>query len=586
MDTTSIERMAKNAVDEYFILNGFVRPYISENDKTPIWDGNIFIYQHKEKLNNNTLLFKIPVQLKGEYLHKVDFPQHTYYRLSKKSINQYLCDGGVLFIKVLLNETHKEIYYNFLTKYKLNKLLSSAKGKSCSFQLEPIKDIHTFLEKANAFHLQKTKTLITPIELKDKSFSITCHAMRFEGENEFAFIARTQKQLTVSVDGFDEEFYLECEDRKLCSKIEEQKSISINGTEFYKEIVRVYNEDRSCSIYIGESLRLKLTPETAGIKIDFSITLKANCFEELLHELRFLNSLIDNKKLTIGTVTIDLPTINEKDAICVQWRKMLKLWEDTEVLFNTLHIYESLDIDILTDEDYKRLDKLIKAILYNKTLVTSEKSDHLELIKIGNLNIILLVKLLDGKNCQLLSIQNESVTVSATRNGVLYPLPIFSKIFREDILQSNIDFSNIINEYESYVGRNPYLYEVINEDILCLLKHYDKNKNPILLENVIKMSEWLLNKGLNKENEDIYKLNLLQAKQRYGDNFSEEEMDYLYSITETSVSYIHKWGAAILLKEYKRAEIYWSKIDSNDKEDYKQYPIYNLVPESELYRYQ
>lgn len=586
MDATSIERMAKIAVEEYFCTNGYVRPFINENDKMPIWDGNLFVYRDKEKLTNDNLLYPIPVQLKGECFKKENFPEKTYYQLNKTNLEHYLRDNGILFIKVLVKGIEKKIYINFLTKFKLNKLSENIKGKSCSVKLEPLGDnICSFLENANSFHLQKTKSSISPLDLKDKSFNIKCHAARFKDEPELAFIARNLKQLTISVDGIDSEFYLECEDINICTRKNEETPVLVNGVEYYDKIVRTYDRYRTCTLYIGKSLQLEIVPDKRELKVDCSINVQADNLAELLNELRFVNALIEHKQLTILDSTISLQQIDDTHPICKQWSRMLKKWEDIETLFNILHVYDTLNINALNDEDYSKLNKLTQAILYNKRLKTKEKHDYLELISIANINIVLLVNIIDENNCRFLSLQNELVAVSAERNGVVYPLPIFSKIFREKLLQSNIDFTKMVDEYESFVDKNPYLFEVVNEDVLCLLKHYDRKGNKIILNKAIELAEWLINRGLDKENEDTYKLNLLQAKLRRGDNLTVQEIDWLYQITDTDNCYGNRWAASILLKDFRRAEIYWRKVLSSDKKVYEQFPIFSLIPEDEMKRF-
>lgn len=586
MDGTSIERMAKIAVEEYFCTNGYVRPYINENDKMPIWDGNLFIYRDKEKLVNETLLYPIPIQLKGECFKKDCFPEKTYYQLNRTALEHYLRDNGVLFIKVLIKGTKKRIYINFLTKFKLNKLSENIKGKSCSVKLEPLDDnINPFLENANSFHLQKTKSSISPLDLKDKPFNIKCHASRYKDEPELAFIARNLEQLTVSVDGINSEFYLECRGVNICTRKDEYTPVLVNGIKYYDKIVRTYDKNRTCTLYIGGSVQLIIVPEKRIIKIECSVNIQANNFTELLNELRFVNALTKHKTLTLFDSTIDLSLIDDANPICKQWNRLLKFWEDIDTLFNILHVYETLDINILKEEDYSKLNKLTQAILYNKKLETREKRNHLELIRIGNLDIVLLVQLTEKNCCKLLSLQNELVAVSAERNGVVYPLPIFSKIFREETLQSNIDFTNMIDEYGSFIDKNPYLYEVVNEDILCLLKHYDRKGNDIILDKAIELAEWLLRKGLNKKSENIYRLNLLQAKLRKQKNLNNQEIDSLYQITENDLCDDNKWAASILLKDFRRAEMYWTKIQDSEKKIYEQFPIFNLIPEEEIYRF-
>lgn len=586
MDATSIERMAKIAVEEYFCTHGYVRPYINENDKMPIWDGNLFVYRDKERLVNETLLYPIPLQLKGEYFKKEYFPEKTYYQLNKTAIEHYLRDNGVLFIKVLIKGAERKIYINFLTKFKLNKLSESIKGKSGSVKLEPLGDnINSFLENANSFHLQKTNSSISPLDLKDKIFNIKCHAARFKDEPELAFIARNLKQLTVSVDGIDSEFYLECEDVNICTRKDEETPVLVNGIKYYDKVVRTYDRHRTCTLYIGRSLQLEIVPDKRILKIDCSINVQANNFAELLNELRFVNALIEHKQLTIFNSTICLQQIDDTNPICKQWSRMLKKWEDIETLFNILHVYDTLDINALNDEDYSKLNKLTQAILYNKRLKTKEKQDYLELTRIANINIVLLVNLIDENSCRFLSLQNELVAVSAERDGVLYPLPIFSKIFREELLQSNIDFTKMIEEYESFVDKNPYLFEVVNEDVLCLLKHYDIKGNKIILDKAIELAEWLIDKGWDKGYENTYKLNLLQAKLRRGDNLTEQETDCLYQITDNDICYGNRWAASILLKDFRRAEIYWAKVQYSDKKIYGQFPIFGLIPADEIKRF-
>lgn len=587
MDATSIERMAKAAVEEYFCINGYVRPYINENDKMPIWDGNLLVYRDKEKLTNDNLLYPIPVQLKGECFKKDDFPEKTYYQLNKTNLEHYLRDNGVLFIKVLIKGTEKRIYINFLTKLKLKRLSENMKGKSCSVKLEPLNDnVSYFLENANSFHLQKTKSSISPLDLKDKTFNIKCHAARFKDEPVLAFIARNIKHLTVSVDGMDTEFYLECEEANICTRKDENTPVYVNGVKYYDKIVRTYDKDRTCTLYIGESLQLQINPARKNVNIECTVNIQANSFTELLNELRFLSALVKHKTLTIFDSTIDLSNIDETNPICQQLNRMYKEWEDVETLFNILHVYETLDINLLKDEDYAKLHKLTQAILYNKRIETNVKQDHLELISIGNINIILLVKIIDKNNCKLLSLQNELVAVSAERNGVVYPLPVFSKIFREELLQSNIDFTNMIDEYESFIDKNPYLHEVVNEDVLCLLKHYDKKGNEFILSKAIELAEWQLNIGLDKKSENIYILNLLQAKLRKLKKLNNQEIEALYQITENDASDENRWAACILLKDYRRAGIYWEKIHNADKGIYKQFPIFNLIPKDETYRFE
>ena len=397
-DNISIERLAKTEVDEFFTYSGFVRTYIAENDKTPVWDGNLFVYSQKREMSNDTLRFKIPLQLKGEEYSKEDFPDKTYYQISNKELELYKNDGGVLFIKVLIVGRNKKIYYNFLTKHKLDSYINSLSGKSRSVRLNPLpEDISDFLNEATTFHLQQKHTPVSPMELKDKSFQVRCDAAKLEGENDIAFIIRNQKQLIIKVDGLEGEFYLDCEDVTLNSPDKEARIVSIDGIEFYTNITRIYEPARVQTLRIGKSLSISIVPRDNCVNYNFSLTLQADNFDELIHELRFLVALGKSKSITMDGVTLNLPQLDNKNEIFGRWQRTLKFWEDARTLFQMLNIYEKLDINKMEDKDYTNLRKLIQAILYNKTLTTQYKQDHLERTIVGNLNIIMLVRLIGKK---------------------------------------------------------------------------------------------------------------------------------------------------------------------------------------------
>ena len=48
MDRGIIEEKGIYAVSEYLTDIGYIKPYLSSNDKTPMWDGSLFVYKSKE----------------------------------------------------------------------------------------------------------------------------------------------------------------------------------------------------------------------------------------------------------------------------------------------------------------------------------------------------------------------------------------------------------------------------------------------------------------------------------------------------------------------------------------------------------
>ena len=71
-------------------------PCIDDNDRTPSWDGNIFLYSNSSGEKNN-LLGKIPVQVKGHNIKS--FPKgNMKYRAEMADLRNFYNDKGVLFL--------------------------------------------------------------------------------------------------------------------------------------------------------------------------------------------------------------------------------------------------------------------------------------------------------------------------------------------------------------------------------------------------------------------------------------------------------------------------------------------------------
>lgn len=69
MDKSIIEGNAVGYVKFALRATGIIDPYINEGDKTPSWDGELFVY-NSEDFNKNNLKFVIPVQVKGRSFAK------------------------------------------------------------------------------------------------------------------------------------------------------------------------------------------------------------------------------------------------------------------------------------------------------------------------------------------------------------------------------------------------------------------------------------------------------------------------------------------------------------------------------------
>lgn len=183
MDKSKIEREAVFSVSSYINRCPGLVPYINYNDKTPMWDGSIFIY-NDDKIKNDNFYGIVDVQIKGtEAKHtkeedidkgtevkptEEDKPQKYY--IKKSNLNAYEKEGGVLFFLVIV-DVHdynaNKIYYKFLDTKTLDDLKKMDQDKP-PIKLDPIQKYSEFSNIIRDFYDSTPSSLSSSIKIFTK----------------------------------------------------------------------------------------------------------------------------------------------------------------------------------------------------------------------------------------------------------------------------------------------------------------------------------------------------------------------------------------------------------------------------------
>ncbi len=103
VDTTFIEMSSINKLETAFLRTGIIIPYISKNDKTPSWDGEVFLYKTKGNTNKSNLARKIPIQVKGTVVERFG-KKRAGFQADVSDLRNYFNDKGVIFFLVQLKD--------------------------------------------------------------------------------------------------------------------------------------------------------------------------------------------------------------------------------------------------------------------------------------------------------------------------------------------------------------------------------------------------------------------------------------------------------------------------------------------------
>lgn len=128
LKTKDIEELAISAVKSYFNTCALFSPHISDNDKTPDWDGTLDLYE-KEKDVRKNFFGSIGIQVKGKLVK--DFKGKTSYPVETVFLSNALNKGFIFFVVEVKENGETKIFYKTMAplKYEVKCLKSKIGSK-------------------------------------------------------------------------------------------------------------------------------------------------------------------------------------------------------------------------------------------------------------------------------------------------------------------------------------------------------------------------------------------------------------------------------------------------------------------------
>ena len=138
MTTKKIEEKGQRILCDYFAECDRVDTYIPVNDKEPLWDGHLFLFNSSEQ-KAEQIYGRISAQLKSST--KTTDKDTIKYQVLRTSLEAYKRDGGIIYFYVLINNpASKQIFYCLLTPVVIKKYLKakSKDGNKISITLQQL----------------------------------------------------------------------------------------------------------------------------------------------------------------------------------------------------------------------------------------------------------------------------------------------------------------------------------------------------------------------------------------------------------------------------------------------------------------
>ncbi len=575
MSTGKTETAAVSKVAEAVNASKILKADFAIGDRTPIWDGYIYIYSSQNHKNNN-FKNRIPVQIKGTVVKRLSGVTKKY-QIRINDLKAYLKDGGSIYFVVEISNSKKaNIYYINLFPLTIDDLLTNTKeGQKTLFVDLKLLDISSSEQIENICH--------EFIFHRKRQFSTIEHRIDLNNMQDIEKLSYTvfspKGSLYESIFQDDVVLYGQRKNDTIFLPIDNVKVSAIAHLMSYRVTIgsRVYFENYKAEkslnqniIILGENIRLNFEEGKLEFKFKGNLNIR-------LKEAEFLLDLSLHKSFYIGKHKVGGFKIEEFEKEKV--KENYKLLLDIKKTLNSFNVDEDLELNSLTKNEFEVLQLLIELVIYNDyskyqnklptnrpvyceiqnitiAIMIIDKNNELQIFDFFDCNDELSVRLIDEEN-------------NINEQGCLYTI-----LKAENIINiNNLSLAKI----EHSIISTPYseAYSIhVNMLVLELIKAYDlKNELVGCLSTSIKLSEWLYE---NNEDSEYCLVNKYQAIKRMRP-LSKEEKNELMKIRSESHDGMMLCGISIVLENKTDYEYYLEELSEEDKQAFIQFPIYKLA---------
>lgn len=597
----NIEFEAVSEVKEKLNRTGYLSSEISENDKTPIWDGSIMIYKdNKIPHSKSSLVGRVPVQVKGRTVNRLPTRQMNF-SVSLDDLRGFNSEGGAIYFLVYITEEYdKMIYYNSLLPIDLERLLqrhSKQRTVSIKFNRFPT-DRETILSIFFSFLAHRKKQISTIdtqrlyLDKWEKSENqghikkYTVPITGFHSKNilPFEFATSTPQYIYISPKNMEHlSIPVDRIENMLISQ-EREGNIKIADKKYFEEYKIVFHEG-SFSFHFSEGLTITFKRNTQPrksntYKVDINIKLMGT-LKERIKDLEFFIDFFQYKNISIDSVDWPLEFTDEDtkpdlDSLGRLYDQLINL----QIKLNTLNIKKDLDLDILAKNDYEeewKLDLLLEVDEGPQEYIDDGNNSNIYSLEIANIRVLLFVYYEDNKRVLSDYYNNSSIEfMSRDPEGIAGDVPVsrFILLKRDMLTVSNFDYQKVYDDILKYESNDFYLNKV-NLFLLEVIKAFDtkEGKKDDLYSLSLYLSKWLISK-------DGSVLNLMNYLQIIKRDREIDEKDIVI-LKQTLEDYKDNWeihlGVLILLDKKEKAKALLSEQKLEDRSQFKKYPIYTLL---------
>ena len=482
-DPKDIEERGLNKFKDYLAYSKRMSQYISENDKSPIWDGHIYLYRTDHKTKDN-LVGRIPVQVKGKEVDrfkKVKF----MYPIETVDLNSYLTEPTVYVVcQEKKGSMARELFYRFLLPETVKKILDGHQSqKSISVWMKPLPDSDTFEDLLSVFLIDRVKQIgfsrkkspsLRAVINRGLNFHVSTPGSFSEVAQLFGYLSKSDSFLYANNDDeFGTEVPIDGGPVHFLFSRYEKEPIKIGDRVFFDGYQHEIKNGRD-HVIAGDGMLIIDFPllESDKDPVKLTITCPSHYLDDFIKQGDIVVALQKNKVISIGDCDIDIGEHGLEGDID-QLTANLSIWKTLQETLDMLHVKKRFEVDKLEDEGQRALRLIIDCIHDSKLVrIDNPPEPGIYIFDISNIKLLMCFNKASSSQFFIGDVFHLDVHVSVmTDNGSsTIPSCIYSYLREDNLWRTcdNIDFDNIENGYETVLPKEEGFSKVVEDDLVSI----------------------------------------------------------------------------------------------------------------------
>lgn len=588
---TVIEMASVTKLKDALIRTELIVPAIPDtDDRVPSWDGEIRLYSSRENFQKDTMLERIPTQVKGTWVKRFSQKRATF-QASTSDLRNYLNDGGIIFFLIQIKDFDEyKIYYTSLLPFDLRRLLDEAgeqKTKSIKLDIFPHKHRDGIVRILTDYSTNKKKqgTLLPNIrsihdlensqmEIERFEFSVPGTGLK-NPEDIFEEMLSHPRYIYAKPTNMDVSFAVD-KIHPARIVVHRNNPVKVNGEILYNQVDVIHLPDKKILYKLGNDVTISIENSSLNFNYSFQGTL-----HEQICEMKLISALMQKQSIVIGAQPLPIDfELNFHGHTLDEATNRLSDLLRIDTALKLLHIKKDLNLGSLTEHELHGLKYLVDGIVDKRPVpLTINGRAGAGALILGNVTIWLCSKEAPNGHGFLIYDFFSTNDLVLAEKGLLPEdgIKISPYVFMDAESFETIDNADL-TEIVPSIKKFPYtaLYgERIVWLVLELLRLFDKNRNEQIFGVVFQLLDYLQKNESSQA--ELYQINRLQAEKRRR-SLQKDEIQYLMSLKKDGIPQQYQLAANILLESFQEARMIYDALPDSKRKAFDLYPIMNLWP--------